>query len=344
MTSGSVVFNLINLYRINPRGRTSIRGHITGGSPTGGNYLTLSDCILTVNYAGKTHHQYFPGPGYTIPDSADMEPGSAFSLVIAGYFDMRAGFKVLWGKTGQRFGLETHPTADNILRISANGGTHVQFTDIASGYHIFELQGVASGVTLIVDGVEKGAAATVSIADVTNSWVSATNGSVVYFDYIVYEVNQGERLVHRLTEIPGKDLMDHSGNGHTIIASYPETTNTYEVSVGNVTPNPYQDLEDEGEYTPSSTPPAVESILDSFGETSSSLGVPLNALKPILAIAGAIFLGCLVAAVFKEALPAAGAMIMALVVFSIMGAIPIWVVFIFFFPVLLFLIWKRASP
>lgn len=366
--SGTVTFDLTNLYRINRQGPTGLRGHISGTTPTGGNNVSLTNCELSVTYSTeKQQHSFFPNTsgGYTLADAAALEPGSDFSIVIAGYIDTTAGAsKLLWGKTASRVGIVTHPTSDNIIRLEANGGSHVQTGSVVTpGYHVIEIQNSGSGngdrSVILIDGTDITSSSGAAIADVSTAWAMGVNNAIPYMDYVVYEISQVDTVVHELRDTPEYQLDDWTGNGHDATMHFPNTSSTYTVSLGSVTPNESTTGAGTGsgidvlggvpEITNLSDADTSSSggffLFDIMSDVASTSGFPYQALVTFFALGVTIAAAVVVAMVFKEALPVGISVVILLVIFWQMGAIPGWMPVLFSIgPLVFFLVWKKANP
>lgn len=359
-----VTMQLDNLYRINTRGTTGIRGHISGGAPTGTNSVDLSTCILSVTYhAQPQHHQYFPfSGGYTLADAASLEPGDTFGITIAGYFDTRGvPAKGIWGKANSRMGFEISPTIDNALVFAANGSAYTTTTAVLSGYHTLEVHVAPAGdgntVTTLIDGVEAGNTVPVAITDVADGWVAGTNNAMPYMDYVVYEINQTDELIHQIRDLPGALLEDHTGNGHVAIARYPETVDDYTVSLGSVEPTePVGSIASNNINNVIGTSPSVPGFSNTptsssggfflFDMVSEAIGgsFPYQAIVSMFTLAVIIMLMVGTAVIFHEAVIAGFVGEILLIIAWQMQALPGWMPILFAFPMLLFLVWKRATP
>ncbi len=372
-TFTAVAFSLTNLHHINKAGYTGLRGHISGGAPTDHNqveialeeYTSQDPCSLSVTYTGpKDWHYYFPHEdGYTLADTAALEPGSTFHLKIAGYWDTDPGANKSQVVKFNDFVLETIETGATEQIIFRQNGSIVITADLASGYHVVEVRqggiAAADALVMVIDGTEASTASAATITNNADAWTFFRNHGLPALEYIEYEVDQVTQFTHQLRDIPDHELTDHTGNGFNATARFPDTGTGFTVALQSTeATTPVEGIELEpgpevvGDFPAvdnfSNTPTSSSGgfwLFDLMSQEAAQTGIPYQFFTGIFAI-GVVVTSVIIAAKdLKASLLIAVVMIAVLAVLWKMGAIPGWMVWLpAISPIPCFLIWKRFNP
>jgi hypothetical protein len=323
------------------------------------------ECTLNVEWDEvKTSHLYFPHfDGYTLVDTAALEPGTNFSMKMGLYFageGVTTPVKALFAKDSD---LQVRHSTTAAHRIFCfQNGVQVCNEAVGAGYAIIEYkQGgtdAADNLVLLINGVEVEVDAAAAITNNAADWAFFSNGAGGAMEYVEYEVNQVTQVLHQIQGVPGHELEDHTGNGFDVIARYPDTVDDFTVSVGSVTPGDGMGsgvgagsdvLGDHPGITNLSDADTSSDggffIFDIMSDVASTSGFPYQALVTFFALGATIAVALVVARIFKEALPVGISVVLLLVVFWQMGAIPGWMSILFSIgPLVFFLVWKKANP
>ena len=190
-----------------------------------------------------------------------------------------------------------------------------------------------------------------------NAWEMFTNNAMPYVESVEFSIDGPQTLLYQITDLPGLTLIDQSGNGNDVTARYPDTISSLAVGVGSIQvalPAVTEDAVGEvlgavPEITNFSETPTSSSggffLFDIMSDVAGTSGIPYQALASMVALAITITFGIAAAIIFKEALPVGIAVVLGLIIFWQMGALPGWMPILFSIgPLIFFLVWKKATP
>lgn len=220
-------FTLQNLHHINKAGYTGIRLSISGGASAGQNVVeiaaqddaALQECILVLDYNGsRAYHDFFPHPaGYALADNAALEPSTAFSQTLVGFFDasLPAGTDILT-KGAAGVGIEWTWAAGNVVEIYRLGVNELDCTGVTTGYHTLTLRSLggaaANRIECLTDGVITGTSgAAMGYPNVANAW--AIGMEMPYIEYFYMEVGGVAQVLHQIRTLPTHQIINQANPG-----------------------------------------------------------------------------------------------------------------------------------
>jgi len=187
-----------------------------------------------------------------------------------------------------------------------------------------------------------------------NDWEMFTNNAMPAVEYVKITLASVLNLWYEFNTLPGLLLVDRSGEDNDTIARYPDTDDSLSIEVGSMqVTSPIVAESVPGEVL--GPAPEINSFSDTptsstggffiFDMLSDVMGFPYQASVAMLAIGVTIMFGIISARIFKEALPVGISVVLSLVIFWQMGALPFWMPVLFSIgPLIFFLIWKKATP